>query len=174
MLLRIASILEISFFETRSSQTNNDSVDSSNFKILLANCRSAVPKLDDIRASCSSLALDIFACTESWLNINKHSDNDIHVPNYHTFRHDRENRSGGGVLIYVKDCFRVSRIVPTKAPPNCMECVCLSITSVKTFFICAYIPVFNSNTDILQLVNEFLINTVDDLLKDCPDFTIIL
>ena len=87
------------------------------FKILLANCRSVAPKINEVRATCSTISPDIFACTEAWLD-SKHSDNDIHVPNYQSFRHDRAVRPGGGVLLFIKNCFHFNQFIPTIVTPN--------------------------------------------------------
>ena len=144
------------------------------FSIHLANCRSAAPKLDEIRATCSASTIDVFACTESWLNPLKHTDCDIYLPNFQIFRQDRIDSLGGGVLLYVRDCFRVTRIAMPGLPPCGIDCVCISIPEINTFFLCTYIPIFYQSSVINVQINDFFTQLIDNLLKNQPDSYLIL
>ena len=50
---------------------------------------------------------DIIAVTESHLS-DSVDDCEIFIPGWSTFRSDRENRVGGGVLTYIKETLTVS------------------------------------------------------------------
>ena len=68
--------------------------------LLYSNCRSLVPKLDNLRVQANSLNPCIIALTETWLDGNI-SDNELCIPGYSVIRCDR-NRHGGGVLLYIR------------------------------------------------------------------------
>ena len=71
--------------------------------LLYFNVRSLLPKLDQLRVTCSVFSPDIVCIVESWLD-DTISDNEIFVQGYSIVRLDR-SKHGGGVLIYVKDLF---------------------------------------------------------------------
>ena len=74
---------------------------SNGLKIGQLNVRSILPKIEEIRYLLSNSGLDILCINESWLD-NTICNSEINVDNYVTVRNDR-NRSGGGVLIYIKE-----------------------------------------------------------------------
>ena len=77
--------------------------------IINANLRGTFcQKLDEIAVTLDQVAADIVFFTETWLNSLIATDL-IHVSNYTVYRKDRmENRSGGGVVIYVKSTIPVT------------------------------------------------------------------
>ena len=81
---------------------------SSSISFLHLNIQSLVPKLDLISAEYADF--DILSFSESWLN-RSHTDESLKLLNYQTpFRKDRgPNKSGGGVILYVKGNINVSR-----------------------------------------------------------------
>ena len=81
---------------------------SSSISFLHLNIQSLVPKLDLITAEYADF--DILSFSESWLN-RSHTDESLKLSNYQTpFRNDRgPSKSGGGVILYVKDNINVSR-----------------------------------------------------------------
>ena len=70
-------------------------------KILYANARSLLPKIDELRAVVYSDHPDIVCVVETWLS-EEISNDEIFIEGYACFRHDR-NRQGGGVCIYTSD-----------------------------------------------------------------------
>ena len=68
--------------------------------VLYSNCRSLVPKLDNLCVQANSLNPYIIALTETWLDGNI-SDNELCIPGYSVIHCDR-NRHGGGVLLYIR------------------------------------------------------------------------
>ena len=72
-------------------------------KFVHQNIRSLYGKFDQLQiliAQCSNL--HVIALTETWLRGNT-VDSEISLPGYALFRNDRNNGSGGGIAIYVKD-----------------------------------------------------------------------
>ena len=163
---------------TSSSSNNSPPIRASNHKFLLANCRSAAPKIDDIRATCAITAPLVFACTESWLSDTRHSDDDIFVCNYTSVRCDRLGRSGGGVVLWIKQGLQFERIISSFPSPSTIEHVIVAFPSIKLLFVCVYIPPQQSCEEIV-LINDFLINSCDSFLNNnhrdyhlciCADF----
>ena len=90
-------------------------IKSDSLRILYYNARSLLPKLDDLFVTIETHNFpDIVCIVESWLGHDVR-DQEIAIPNYNIFRHDR-NRHGGGVLIYVKDSYTTS-VLPGAPPP---------------------------------------------------------
>ena len=63
------------------------------------NCRSLIPKLDELNAICQANKPDVVCLVETWLSTNIF-DSELFTPNYTIVRRDR-NRHGGGVALYV-------------------------------------------------------------------------
>ena len=68
------------------------------------NCRSILPKIDELAALCSTNNPDIVCLVETWLCGNI-LNNELYIPNYSIIRHDR-NRHGGGVAIYIHNSIK--------------------------------------------------------------------
>lgn len=101
-------------------------------KILYYNARSLLPKFDELLISADSHQPDVISITESWLCSNI-QDSEISISGYQSLRHDR-NRSGGGVLMYISQCFVVKRfpahpslelLTVTLQYNNCRKCLSL-------------------------------------------------
>ena len=69
---------------------------------LYCNCRSLLPKLDELILINSVDKFDTIFLTETWLHSNI-TDRVVNIQNYSIFRHDRHKCKGGGVAIYVKN-----------------------------------------------------------------------
>ncbi len=68
------------------------------------NARSIIQKRDELVAYVTSEQSDIISITETWININdKHLISEVNIPGYTIFLDCRENRRGGGVILYIKD-----------------------------------------------------------------------
>lgn len=68
-------------------------------KILCANARSVVKKVDEVRTILLMEKIDIFACTESWLNSEKHDNSIVCIDGFQCVHDHRPYRVGGGVAI---------------------------------------------------------------------------
>ena len=66
--------------------------------VLCANVRSVYPKIDCVIATLNLKSIDCFIATDSWLSDN-HTDSMIGIHGYTSFRDDRLDRTGGGVII---------------------------------------------------------------------------
>ena len=74
-------------------------------KIALLNCRGVKSKLTEITLLLKTCCIDM-GITESHL-CDEILDENINVNNYRLLRQDRQNKSGGGCLIYYKENLNV-------------------------------------------------------------------
>ena len=65
------------------------------------NCRSLLPKIDELTVLCITNMPDIVCLVETWLCMDI-LDMEISIPNYSIVRLDR-NRHGGGVAMYIRN-----------------------------------------------------------------------
>ena len=87
------------------SPNNNNGSSQKSCNFFIANCRSLVPKLDELREMVLTTNLDILGLCETWLK-EEISDQELNIPGYQLFRRDRISegpRAYGGVAIYIKD-----------------------------------------------------------------------
>ena len=66
------------------------------------NCRSLLPKLDELVALCEANQPDVVCLVETWLSADV-LNSEVAIHDYCLIRLDR-NRHGGGVAIYVRNC----------------------------------------------------------------------
>ena len=93
------------------------------------NCRSLIPKFDELATLCSANSPSIICLTETWL-CESISSNEILIPNYSVVRLDR-HRHGGGVAIYVHNCFAFKVLLKVKVllyGPSGLELLVLSLS----------------------------------------------
>ena len=103
-----------------SDLSSDCSVFKNNVSFLHLNVQRIVPKLDIITAEYS--IYDILSFFESWLKPNV-NDETLKLPGYKfpSFRRDRQNKTGGGVIVYVKE--HINCIVR----PDNIECLWMEI-----------------------------------------------
>ena len=93
--------------------------------------------MDEIRLILTICSIDVLCICESWLD-DSVTNNDVFVDGYVIVRKDR-NRSGGGVLMFIKDSFDFETI-------NCdtsdnVECIFVKIKSEESMVVgTAYRP----------------------------------
>ena len=97
------------------------------------NCRSVLPKHDELVALCLSNKPDIVCLVETWLSADV-LVNEVAIPHYSLIRLDR-NRHGGGVAIYVHSSILfdvllvgpagLELIVVSLIRNNCKLCLCV-------------------------------------------------
>ncbi len=86
-----------------ASITNTNSQQASGFlqsrglKVEHLNIRSIYNKIDSLKLLLNEKPFDIFTISETWLN------SEISIPGYTFSRNDRDGRSGGGTLTFVRD-----------------------------------------------------------------------
>ncbi len=80
-------------------------------KVLLTNLRSAaVPKFDDFATCVRQQQVDVAGISESWCHKDVPSSM-LNIDGYNMVRRDRENRRGGGILLYIHDRFPLQGVV---------------------------------------------------------------
>ena len=115
---------------------------------------------------------DVFACTETWLKPPIHDD-ELNLQNYNIFRQDRPGaKTGGGIMIYVKDCYEVT-VIPTKysAPLESLEIKIRNANMKPTHLIVIYRPKETPIT-LLQQMETDLISHSDKHTFLIGDFNI--
>ena len=91
-----------------ASITNTNSQQASGFlqsrglKVGHLNIRSIYNKIDSLKLLLNEKPFDIFTISETWLNSDI-IDGEISIPGYTFSRNDRNGRSGGGTLAFVRD-----------------------------------------------------------------------
>ena len=127
------SLLERNFADTLKNQKKlmnlmpnpvnprNDSlVVETNLKCIYFYERSIVNKLDDLQLYIDKKKADIIGITETWLK-EEISDVELNIIDYTIFRHDRLNKTGGGVILLIKKDIKVN--IRDDLLQECEECV---------------------------------------------------
>ena len=86
---------------------NDSLVVETNLKCIYFNARSIVNKLDELQLYIDKETADIIGITETWLN-EEISDVELNINDYTIFRHDRLNKTGGGVILLIKKDIKVN------------------------------------------------------------------
>ncbi len=110
--------------EGENSQPSNFYNRHDQFNIIYYNCRSLLPKFDELLAVCQSFSPDVVCLVETWL-CKDIEDRELFIPNYNFVRQDR-NRHGGGVAMYIHNSVKYSVLLT--APP-CRSGVFISLPS---------------------------------------------
>ena len=99
----IASLSSSTITELSTTSSND-----AGLTLYYCNCRSLLPKMDDLRILVNSVNPDLLALTETWL-ASDIMEIEVRLEGYRMFRRDRD-RHGGGVAIYVSDCISVASV----------------------------------------------------------------
>ena len=105
--------------------------------VIHLNCRSLLPKVDELRAVFDLSKPLFIAATETWLN-NNIPDTEVNINEYCIERNDRNSR-GGGVALYVKNGMKYERKLQLEDPDN--ETICIEVKlrrNLPCLIICAY------------------------------------
>ena len=105
---RINSTLDSSSTSCSSASSGCTVVSSAGLKLYYCNCRSLLPKLDELKIMIQSEKPDLLAFTETWLHPGI-AESEVCLEGYHLFRHDRDGH-GGGVALYVGESISVSKV----------------------------------------------------------------
>jgi len=97
---------------------------SDNLHIGHVNIRSLLPSMDYVRDIVSNLKIDLLGISESWLTADISSVN-VSINDFTFYRADRMGR-GGGVGIYVRNCFEVN-VVEHKIVEDAFEHIWITI-----------------------------------------------
>lgn len=124
-------------------------IPNSKLQILYYNVRSVLPKLDELRLSCSVTRPHVVCIVETWLD-DSVLDSELQLYNYCLVRLDR-SRHGGGVLVYIRD--DLSFNVAFRGPNN-LELLGITLFNDKGSRLC--LCVLYSPPSVTQLVLQQL------------------
>ena len=87
--------------KNKSSLVNNS---SSKIKVYQTNARSLRNKFTELSSLVASQNFDIICITESWVSesVNRDFLSEYELNGYNAYFYQRENRQGGGIILYVK------------------------------------------------------------------------
>ena len=141
--------------------------------LFYTNARSIIKKRDELLAYVISEKPDIVSITESWLNISEnHTVSEVSIPGYNLFLNCRENKKGGGVMLYIKDTINATEI--SKENRSAYESVYVKIKINKKYLIIAaiYRPPKTSleNDQLLYDEIETTVKTKTSII--CGDFNL--
>ena len=143
-----------------------------NPKILFANARSAVNKLDVISTVALQQSIKCIAIAETWFN-DGHSEDITHFSNFVCFRNDRSNGTGGGVAVWAH-CSLHPHVLSLEGKPSYIEAISVCIFSY-IYILCVYVPPIPSvravcREDILR----FLTESIDSMTHANPKAEIVI
>ena len=141
--------------------------------LFYTNARSIIKKRDELLAYVMSEKPDIVSITETWLNISEnHLMSEVNIPGYNMFLNCRENKRGGGVLLYIKDTINAVEI--NKEKRSAYESVYVKIKINKNYLIIAaiYRPPKTTleNDKLLYDEIESIVKTKSSII--CGDFNL--
>lgn len=141
--------------------------------LFYTNARSIIKKRDELVAYVMSEKPDIISITETWLNISEnHLISEVNIPGYNMFLNCRENKRGGGVMLYIKDTISATEI--KKENRSAYESVYVKIKINKTYLIIATIyrppKMTLENDKLLYEELETVVKTKTSII--CGDFNL--
>lgn len=132
-----------------------------NFKFAHINVRSLVPKIEVLKQYMRDHEIDVLAVSETWLN-QTIQDEVVCIKGFNVIRKDRVIGRGGGVLVYVRDCFKFSEINYIGAENSEQIWIEVIINKMKYAFGVLYRP---PNGDITNFLQEYEENLCKILLN---------
>ena len=119
---------------------NDCLVVETNLKCIYFNARSIVNKLDELQLYINKEKVDIIGITETWLN-EEISDVELNINDYTIFRHDRLNKTGGGVILLIKKDIKVNICDDLLEQfEECVWCYVIAKSSNILFGVCYRSP----------------------------------
>lgn len=143
-------------------------------KISHINVRSLFAKMCDLSAIVHQREFDIVGISETWLDEGISSDV-VALNGYSLFRQDRGSR-GGGVGLYVRDCFRAELVTLDFALESLTECIWVKLV-VRGFVIVVGVMYRPPNRKSRNSRMESFIRDIDNMLNYiCPmaDYVVCL
>lgn len=138
------------------------------------NVRSLIPSLENLKNFISTQNFDIIGVSETWL-YGAISTNNVKIEGYGFVRQDREGR-GGGVGLYIKNCYKYTLIENEFTRNESFEQVWIRVLLRKVSFIfgCVYRPPSCKFSDFLIHFDNVLtsITPLSDKLCCGGDFNI--
>ena len=135
----------------------------SEIKCVCLNARSIINKKTELNIMVDDIKPHIIGITESWAN-NDITNADLGLEGYVMFRKDRIGRSGGGVLLYIKDTIPAYE-VQLQEEADCNEAIWCNLVTGHTSVI---IGVVYRCPNITKQNNENIHNAINEVSKgDC-------
>ncbi len=97
--------------------------------VYYTNCRSLLPKIDELRLLADDTRLDFIALTETWLDPSI-KDSELSIPSFTLLRRDR-SRHGGGVCPYVREGLTIT----SKWLHESAELLSISVQTTSELFL---------------------------------------
>ena len=104
-----------------------ETISEAGYKCVCLNARSIVNKKNKLNIMVEDIDPHIIGITESWANIDI-ADAELGLTGYVMFRRDRIGRTGGGVILYVKESIQAYEI-KIEREADCDEAVWYKIVS---------------------------------------------
>ena len=144
------------------------------------NCRSLLPKIDELATLFSAYKPDVVCLVETWLCMDI-LDTEISIPNYSIIRLDR-NRHGGGVALYIRNCVSYNTVLygstglevivvslsksnfklclcvfyrPPSSPPAIFDNLCDVLLSVQQSYFSNFVLLGDFNVNFLDSSHSF-------------------
>ncbi len=130
-------------------------------------------KRDELVTYALSENPDIISITETWINpSDKHLISEVSIPGYNMFLKCRENRKGGGVILYVKDTISATEIEKVNRPAYESIYVKIKVNRKYIILVTIYRPPKMSPEDDILLYDEIeaVVKTKPAII--CGDFNL--
>ena len=108
--------------------------------------------------------------TDTWFS--ESDDDSLFQVGYGLYRTDRIGRTGGGVCMYVRNCFLCTDI-NRYVGPNAIEFLSLRSFELNLFVLCTYISPNLRSADSSEIM-EFFIETLDAELLVYPHSNVLI
>jgi len=131
----------------------------------LCNCRSLLPKYDELCIFNSTSKCDLIFLTETWLHVNI-DDSIINIKNYNLLRNDRDNKRGGGVCIYIHNKHQY-KLLEDRCKPKEIEAIWIAVKCI--IYCLIYIPP-SEQFRLADDINNYLIDNFDTFAMNYPSY----
>ena len=117
-------------------------MNNKSLKVYHTNCRSLRNKFKELVSLVLVHDYDIVCITESWVSekFNRDLLHEYELQGYKNYFYQREDRQGGGVILYVRDSFTCRNVHGVKELDACVESVWLDLSTIDN--ICFRIGLF--------------------------------
>ena len=99
----------------------------------------------------------------------------MNVSNYTLLRHDRTNRQGGGVALWISNDLHVQQICVDSPGSSDWNFVCFYCSNLNFVFWCLYVPPVTSvNQQVVNHIISLIVNYTDRILIAHPDAKVVI
>ena len=127
------------------------------FRIGLANVRSLVPKIEEVRCVIEKLEFDLFVVVESWIS-DSVLVSAIDIPGYNVLLKNRSTNNHGGIALYYKKELNIKELITNTCTEGIETLTFMLHFNSKRFGICSvYRPpnvLYSNLTTLEQLIAE--------------------